>query len=179
MVSLLGFCLLAPATSFSQQSGQPKDKWTNRLITGGGIGMQFGTYTYIQVAPIIGYRVTEKLHAGLGLNYIYYKYNDTYYNIKYETSIYGGGPWVRYFVLDNLFAEASYEILNMDVPANISSSSYELKRDNISSFLVGGGYAQSIGGQSAILFRVLWDLIDDPYSPYSNPVISIGFSIGL
>ena len=159
----------------AQEGGPPKEKWTNRLITGGGIGLQFGDYTYVQITPILGYRVTDKFHAGIGLNYTYYKYNDKYYNYKYETSIYGGSIWTRYFIIENLFAEATYEVLNMDVPG----PNNELVRDNIPVLMVGGGYAQSIGGQSMLLLRVLWDVIEDPYSPYANPIFSVGFSVGL
>jgi hypothetical protein len=165
--------------AYAQEGNQPKEKFSDRLITGGGIGLQFGDYTYIQVTPILGYRVTERFHAGIGLNYTYYKYNDKAYNYQYETSIYGGSIWSRYFVFENLFAEATYEMLNMDVPNVINGYYSGTKRDNIPILMVGGGYAQSIGGQSALLLRILWDVIEDPYSPYSNPIFSIGFSIGL
>jgi hypothetical protein len=175
-IALFLLILFLPViTCIAQDSGAPKAKWTDRLITGGGLGLQFGDYTYIQIAPILGYRVTDQFHAGIGLNYTYYKYNDRAYNYKYETSIYGGSVWTRYFFLENLFGEATFEMLNMDVPG----PNYELVRDNIPVLMVGGGYAQSIGGQSALLLRILWDVIEDPYSPYANPIFSVGFSVGL
>ncbi len=47
------------------------------------------------------------------------------------------------------------------------------------SFFVGGGYLQRIGGNSGMYFLVLWNLNDTPNSPYTNPVIRIGFNIGM
>ncbi len=151
-------------------------KFTDRLITGGSIGLQFGDYAYIQIAPILGYKITDRLHSGIGLNYTYYKYNDKYYNYKYETSIYGGSIWSRYFIWNNLFGEVNWEVLNMEVPNEINSN--RTIRDNVMTLMIGGGYAQPIGGNSALLLRALWDVIEDPNSPYMNPIFNIGVSIG-
>ena len=46
------------------------------------------------------------------------------------------------------------------------------------SFLVGGGYRQQIGGNAAMNLMVLWNLNDTYDSPYTNPIIRIGFSAG-
>jgi hypothetical protein len=83
----------------------------NRFFFGGSLGLQFGSATYIDVSPLVGYKITPKLHAGVGLTYIYYKVKDSYYNYAYETSIYGGRVFGRYYILDNLFGHAEFEIL--------------------------------------------------------------------
>jgi hypothetical protein len=155
----------------------------NRIFFGGGLGLQFGSVTYIEVSPIVGYRVTEKLSAGAGLRYIYSKYNDDYFsNLSrgYETSIYGWSVFGRYFIIPNLFAHAEFEMLNLEVPTGISSTGeYKLDRDWISSTFVGGGYAQPLGGRSAILLSVLWNLTEETYTPYSNPLFRVGITVGL
>jgi hypothetical protein len=172
--------LFAPlCTPTSAQDSEVKgEHWTKRIFTGGSLGLQFGNATYIDVSPIVGYRITDRLQAGLGATYIYYKFKDTFYNYSYETSIYGGRTFARYFILENLFAHTEYEILNMEVPKIIGNSYQGTKRENITSVLVGGGYAQPIGENSALLLMLLWNLTEDQFSPYQNPIVRVGVNIG-
>ncbi len=166
-------------TQVPQQQGPPTTPLRDRFFFGGSLGLQFGNYTYVDVSPLVGYKITEKLHAGIGLTYIYYKVNDQYYG-KYETSSYGGRVFGRYYILDNLFGHIEYEILNMEVPDGLNTSGqYDvLVRENITSLMVGGGYAQPIGSNAALTLMILWNLTEEQYSPYQNPIFRIGFSAG-
>lgn len=151
----------------------------DRIFIGGNLGLQFGSATYIDISPLVGYKITERIHAGIGATYIYYKVKDSYYNYAYETSIYGGRLFGRYYFLETLFGHAEFEVLNMDVPEEISGTpNFNYVRDNITSVMVGGGYAQPIGENSALILMVLWNLTEEQYSPYQNPIFRIGFSAG-
>lgn len=162
-----------------QETEKPRSPLMDRFFFGGSLGLQFGSATYIDVSPLIGYKLTDRIHVGTGFTYIYYKYKDSYYNYSYETSIYGGRVFGRYYILENLFAHTEVEMLNMEVPAyDLSSQVYTYVRDNITSVMVGGGYAQSLGNTSALYIMVLWNLTEEQYSPYSNPIFRIGFSAG-
>lgn len=164
-----------------QQPNQPSTPLRDRFFFGGSLGLQFGSSTYIDVSPLVGFKVTEKLHAGLGLTYIYYKVKDSYYNYEYETSSYGGRVFGRYYILQNLFGHVEFEILNMEVPAEVGgtgSGNFDYVRDNITSLMVGGGYAQPIGSNAALTLMILWNLTEEQYSPYQNPIFRVGFSAG-
>jgi hypothetical protein len=162
---------------FAQEESKPG--FFDRVYFGGGLGLQFGDQTVIQVAPIIGYKVTEKFHVGVGGTYIYYHVKDPYYNLEYKTNIYGGSVFTKYFLFDEIFAYAEYGILNLEVPYDPLGSNYYLyKRKNVSSLLLGGGYRQMIGESVGIELVVLYDVIDDRDSPYSNPVIRLGIVAG-
>src|ERR1017187_2606703 len=54
----------------------------SKLFVGGGLGLAFGTYTIVNVTPLVGYRFSELFAAGVGINYSYYGYNDGYWNYK-------------------------------------------------------------------------------------------------
>ena len=100
---------------------------------------------------------------------------------SYETSIYGGRIFGRYYFLDNLFGHLEWEILNMDVPSTNTINgvqSYDYIRDNIMSLMVGGGYAQPIGSNAAITLMILWNLTEEQYSPYQNPIFRLGIAAG-
>ena len=155
-----------------------EEKFTDRLFFGGNFGLQFGSQTYVELAPIIGYKVTERFSTGLGIKYIYYKVKDLYTPpYTYSTNIYGGGPFVRYILYEGLFLHAEYEALNLEVA---DAPYYNLVRKTISSVFLGGGYRQMIGDRSSIDFIVLFNINQSRDSPYkNNPIIRIGFGFGI
>jgi len=165
---------------FSIAHGQTseKKKFKDRIYFGGNFGLNFGTdYSVVEVAPLAGYKLTEKLSVGLGITYIYYSVRNRYSNEKYQSSIYGGDIFARYFFLDNLFGHVETGALNLDVPAVYYP--YALSRQWVPNFLVGGGYRSQIGEHASFVIMLLYDLIDDTNSPYRNPILRVGFGIGI
>src|SRR5688572_8657909 len=57
----------------SEPASKEEQPFKKRYFTGGGATLSFGDYTFIQVAPIIGYQVTPRFAFGTGLSYIYIK----------------------------------------------------------------------------------------------------------
>ena len=155
-----------------------KKDFKSHLFYGGGFGLQFGTVTLVEVSPMIGYKITPKLGVGVSPTYKYYRVKD-YYSTSTSTdlvtNVYGGSIFARYSIFENIFAHVEYESLfyNTKVPGYAS----ELQQFN--SFLVGGGYRQQIGGNSAMNLMLLWNLNDTQNSLYTNPIIRVGFSIGM
>jgi hypothetical protein len=153
----------------SQNLNKKKFDWDN-VFLGGNIGLQFGSLTYIEVAPTIGYNITDKLSSGFGVKYIYLKNKD--YN--FETDIYGAKIFTRYFVTDNVFAHTEYEYLSLETFDEIPT-----KRVGVGSLFIGGGYMQRFRSNSGVFILALYNLTESYYTPYSNPIIRIGFVIGL
>lgn len=96
---------------------EPKTPFKDRIFFGGDLGLQFGNLTYIDVSPLVGYKITDKLHAGIGPTYIYYKYKDAYLNAN--INLWWTCIW-KILVMDNLFVHSEYEMLNLEVPQNSS-----------------------------------------------------------
>jgi len=42
--------------------------------------------------------------------------------------------------------------------------------------MVGGGYRQRLGERSSVTITALWNLNQTANTPYSNPVIRLGFN---
>jgi long-subunit fatty acid transport protein len=169
-------CCLVTVTCFSQDFNPPipkKDKapfWSwEKVYTGGGLGLQFGTVTLINVAPDIGYKITERYSAGVGLRYMYFA--DKRYIPPYEQNIYGGSVFNRFIVTNFFFLHGEYEVLNG--PWN---RSFPDQRFNLNNIWVGGGLSQG-SGNASIHIMVLWNLNDEHYVP--NPQIRMGVSVGL
>ena len=147
---------------------EPTLNFKDRIFTGGNLGLQFGPVTVIDVSPIIGYRITDKIQAGIGFTYQYYKY-DAY---KFETNVYGGKLFGRYFITDYLFAHAEYEYLNLE------AFDFKKRRVDVTSLLGGAGYFQKFGNNSGFTIMLLYNFTESVYTPYNNPVFRIGFNIG-
>ncbi|MCF8298996.1 MAG: hypothetical protein K9J13_15715 [Saprospiraceae bacterium] len=158
-----------------------KDKPTifrDSFFTGGGLGFQFGTVTMLDISPLLGYRITEKLSVGVGFKYQYYRYKDDLF--EFSTSIYGGSIFSRYIIYDDFFAHAEFELLNYDAEllgfSNITTTE---KRITVESYLLGAGYRQRIGRNSYVNFLLLWNFNENVYSLYANPIVRIGVEFGL
>ena len=168
-------CLALASACFSQQpqeEEEPKKGWKDRIFTGGGLNLQFGTVTVVGASPILGYMFTDKISAGIGITYLYYQ-NNTF---NYKSSIYGGRLFGRYFVIDQLFLHAEYEVLNLQVYNDVKKA---YSREFAPGLLLGAGYSQLVGGTVRLNLMVLWDVIEDDYYPYTNPIIRGGLAFGL
>jgi len=145
------------------------DNWQSRIFTGGNMGMQFGTITFIDISPLVGYRVTEKFSAGVGATYRYMRQN--WQKQIIDSRVIGGRVFARYSVLDNLFIHAEHELLNSDWY-------YTNNPFNVQSTLAGLGYVQPISDRASFMIMGLWNVYYNPIPIYVNPIIRVGFNIG-
>jgi hypothetical protein len=101
----------------------------DRITFNIGGGLWLGSTTNISVLPQIGYKITDRLTAGVGLNFQYYK--STINQID-PIMIYGGSLFTRYHLTSNLFAQAEYQLLQYN--------------DFLGDYgLIGGGYTSNDG----------------------------------
>ena len=184
---------LAPQDLFAQKAKKEKrqrekPEITKRVYFGGYLGMQFGTVTDIILSPMVGYRFTPRLNAGVGFTYEYYQ--DNTWTPKYSTSLYGPRVFARYLLIASfsnvlpvdynggIFLHTEYETLNMDRNyfGNVNPVPGEGGRFWMHSWLVGGGLRQPISRTASVNFLLLFYIGDDSYTPYSNPLFRIEFS---
>jgi hypothetical protein len=152
------------------------------------IWLSFGSSTYIDIAPMVGYHVLDRLAVGLGPHYIY---QSTNYNssVPYDNSThaYGLKGFARFYLVTNaeeflpinlfsdLFVHAEYEGLSLEESYFVPPYSGE-GRYIYQGLLIGGGFSQRIGMYNSVSFTVLWNVNELSISPYSNPVFRVGFN---
>jgi hypothetical protein len=176
-------------TSFIQFANAQSDNslketpWLSRsrFYLGGTGGLSFGSVTYVEIAPLVGYRVTDRFSFGVNPKYSFIHFKPTYNSQDYKTHIIGGSFFVRYFILDNIFLTGEYEVNNYPVLVTLpNNGGIKEQRMFIESLLIGGGYMQKLGDVSGIYIQVLYDVLQNPYSPYYRiPVIRAGVMFGL
>lgn len=141
----------------------------DRLFFGGDFALQFGTNeSYVLVAPLAGYRVSNTFDFGLGPYYEFYRLN--FFGFRQRWSIYGARSFARFFPLanldvnanlGNLFLIASFEMLNF--PNWLVSDGNRVWIRNLP---VGGGFSQPLGGRASFNLTITYNLFHDPSSPY-------------
>jgi hypothetical protein len=154
----------------------------NKWLFGGDLSLNFGTYTYIEVSPIAGYRFSDRLIAGPGFIFQYLNYKPYHY----ETMVYGARAFGLYSLvpdlnekiginLGDLVFYSENQLTNQDTYNIDNNQLFSEGRKWIDNFLVGGGFFQNIGNRGGgLLFLVLFDITQNQYSSYSNPIIKIG-----
>lgn len=159
----------------------------SRVIIGGSLGFAFGDYSFGNLSPLIGYRFSNLFAAGVNINLQFagQKYRDLDGRLmeRDNYTIFGGGIFGRFYPFEQFFIHAQPEYNRI---TNKYTSYYDDNRQSVKtrysapSLLLGGGYAQPVGGSSAITLMILYDVLQDRNSPYMNrPIISGGVNIGL
>ncbi len=177
------FCF--SSSSFGQNAdvdSAAKVPFKDRIFVGGSLGLSFGDYTFIEVAPIVGYKITDALSAGVGGRYSYVNVNDQFLGYSYNYNSYGGSLFSRFIVYKGIFLAAEFEANNFEVFRLIDpiNGVFTTDRAWIPSLLLGGGYMQNAGGKVSVYLSLLYDVLQDPNSPYYRiPVIRGGIAIGL
>ena len=178
---LIVFLVLASVSvAIGQQVRQEAPPIRERLFFGGNIGLMFGSYTNIDVSPIIGFWVLPRIAVAAGPNFRYFK--DPYGS----TTIYGGKVYTEIIFLQDLnnllplgihlglFLHGEYEGLSLE-SAFFKSPPYESERFMLNTFLAGGGIRQMLGPRSSMNITFLWAFDDSGYGIYGNPEIRVSF----
>ncbi len=132
------------------------------LFFGGNFGLQFGSFTFVDVSPLVGYNLTNKASIGVGytFNYLRNRFSNTSLIIR------GGRVFARYFIMPQLFIHGEYEGLQ-GLYSNDRTKWFYTP-------LAGLGYRQKMGDRVFFDLQALWNFNPTIYAPYSNPVIRAG-----
>ncbi|GAB2763186.1 hypothetical protein GCM10027275_00210 [Rhabdobacter roseus] len=149
---------------------------SERLRLGGSFGLGFGTVTNVNLSPMAGLQITERLVGGVGVTYMWFRSRLFNYNSHY----YGGRTFLMYSILPMINLQAEYEALNVEF-VNPIESRYE--RTWLGSPMLGASYSQPLGGKytrgvhMTLLYNLNYNNQRNPYdirdniSPYSSPFV--------
>lgn len=148
----------------------------DRLWFGGGLGLNFGTATAIQIDPLVGYFVDQKNKLSVGLGASYWYYRDNRFIPAIDQDGYGYRVFTRYRPIQQFYAHAEFFHLNTELYSFVDRNTVRLWVPHL---LLGGGYVQPLAGRSSVFVQVLFDVLQDPNSVYRGlPVFSGGVGIG-
>ena len=173
LLVIIGMAYTATPSFAQEESSEYSEKpaFWERLSPGGNFSLQFGTITYIDISPSVGYRFTDRFTAGPGFTYRYLKYRG------YEgSSIYGPRFFARHILAKQFFVQAEYESLNVEFLTNDPREPFV--REWVPGLFIGGGVYQPIGERAGFMIAALYNLsYDSLRSPYNSPwVFNVGFT---
>jgi len=203
-ILILSLIILLSQLSFGQESQKKKnnDFW-QRVSIGGNLGFAFGTTTAINISPEAAIRAVDQLYLGVGFSYNYVRAKNYYWDnqnqqyLDFETSVYGGRVFARYYLrslLDNafgnIFAHVEYEYQYYTRPYTQDPQGtifdpygypYKQGKDilEINNLYLGGGYEQPLTNRAYLDILILYNVNETYQSPYSNPVFRLGFGYRL
>jgi hypothetical protein len=169
-------------TAPNYQDGMDPSPW----MFGGNLGFTFGDYTFVNASPMIGYRFSSYIAAGFNINaqYASRKFTspvDGSTTQRNNYSILGGGIFARVYPIEQFFIQAQPEINRISFKNTYYTSNQNYSKGSYMapSLLMGAGYVQPVSSRAAVTFMVLYDVLQDPNSPYLNrPIFSGGVNIG-
>lgn len=152
-----------------------ESSWNDRFFFGGGIGASFGDVDYLEIAPLVGFQVHPRVSTGIGV--FWRQRSDDRYTPSIDTTDYGGNVFARFHIANPVFAQVEYEYVDYEIPTGDGTV-----RDSASSFLVGAGVFQPIGGRAGFFASALYNVTydeNDEFRPYDSPwVYRAGVSVG-
>ena len=160
------------AVNARKQQKRDKGFDTDKLIYGGWLSLQFGDVTNVYVPITVGYKLTDKFAAGIGVGYQYtkYKIEDEKQNTVSLSA------WARYKITDQIFAHIEPQMFNVSYKGYGYSGNL-----TYNTFLVGGGYKTPISERLSLVIMLLYDILQDVNNPNPNKANitpMMGFNIG-
>ena len=140
----------------------------SRWRLGGNIGFGFDNdFTNINIAPKIGYALTQKLTVGGGVSYNYYEnkrydFSDNYFGMNLYASL----QPIQYITI---FIQPEGQRRWSKNRWGYSESEF------LPCLLVGGGVIIPTGGRSGMSITLYYDVLRNDHSPYGD---NIGYSVG-
>jgi hypothetical protein len=123
-------------------------KLKDKIYVGSGINALFGSRTFFYISPMVGYDITEKFSGGVSTMFQYFRSGTAYK----ESSI-GAGIFARLRPIEQLVLETSINRYSTTINGN---SDLKLKA---TSWMLGAGYASSLGGRSYYQIMLQYDLL--------------------
>ncbi len=161
-------------------SSSKSNDWQDRIVVGGNLGAQFGASTYVEVSPIVGYKVTDMFTAGVGFTYQYFSqnYNDPTITFDNKGYVYGPRVFLQHDLVYGLFAHVEYEYAWYKFKyedANLGEFS-----GAVPALFLGGGYNYYISDNAKFQIMALYDVLHGANSLYYSPLVfRMGINIGL
>ena len=151
-----------------------------RIFFGGNFGLQFGAFSYVEVAPVVGIWLLPRIAVAGGPTFKYMS------DPAGKTDVWGGKSYARFVVINDInsfipigfkisiFLQAEYEALSFR--SDWLTTAPESPRTIVQTSFAGFGISQGVGRRGSVDFTILWTMTHSGYDIYTNPEFRVGFT---
>ena len=160
---------------------EPPPSPVQRIFFGGNLDMAFGSITQISVSPEVGYRITNRLSAGIGIDYMFV-YSEAY---SFKGSVFGGNVFASFTMIKSIGKLIPFFRTDMGILlygqfsyTNMGRFYTALSGEEpmwISSPMLGLAFQVPIGQRSYMVLSIMYNFNETLYSLYSNPVVKVSY----
>lgn len=145
----------------------------SKLTFGGNLGLQFGDYTAINIAPQIGYNLSQYINVGGGFSYTYFREKQDHGNLKISSNYLGFNLYTQIYPVQYLVFKIQPEINRMWRTYESKSAGQKYKEEKfIPVCLIGGGLRFG-----AVTAMIEYDVAQNKNSPYGSDLFySLGYT---
>ncbi len=157
----------AKQTAAKEKTGFDRSK----LVIGGGIGLNFSDgYSTFSLSPQLGYAFNRYITLGGGLSYNYYRWSGYYTQTQ---NYLGANLYARFSPIPYIQVQAQPELYGMWGKVG----GEKIPREMVPACLIGGGISFPTGARGGMSAMILYDVIQNKYSPYGNRLVySVGYT---
>lgn len=160
---------------------EPPPSPVQRIFFGGNLDMAFGSITQISLSPEVGYRISNRLSAGVGIDYMFV-YSEEY---SFKGSIFGGNVFASFTMIKSIGKLIPFFRTDMGILlygqfsyTNMGRFYTALSGEEpmwIASPMLGLAFQVPIGQRSYMVLSVMYNFNETLYSLYSNPVVKVSY----
>ncbi len=183
---LAAFLLSVTLLTVQAQDDDEKKGWRgDHVFIGTGLNLGFSRGFIIGLNPEFGYSINKVLDAGIAMNLTYVTQQYQSVNITARYLALGGGPFLRIWPIEQLFAGGQLEYNRISYSEKTDGAIINKTKVTAPSLLVGVGYGSRIIGRGQFYTSIMIDVLNDINSPYRDqfsrvlPVFRTGFSFYL
>lgn len=113
-ISLFVLTIILNYSSNAQSPSRPIPEYPtlkDRIVYGGGLWLFFVNFTELEILPLVGYRVTDRLSVLGGPTYSYY--NDRRFN--FISNSYGARILGRFFLNESIYLQGEADYLSFGI----------------------------------------------------------------
>ncbi len=148
------------------------------------IGGEFGNIFFnaqsisIVIAPLIGYRITEKAAIAAGPSFQYPStlpaISTQGFDCERKKALWGARAFTRYDILNGIAAHAEFNAYNFQ-KCTVLPKQFGKAKKWIMRLPIGGSYSRKLAGRTYANVSILYDVLyDEETSPFNSPLIYNG-----
>lgn len=193
IILLFSLTFFILSSSFAQEEKERGFK-KEQMFIGTGVNVGFFQGWILGLNPEVGYSLNNFLDAGvsINLNYVSRNYptlvinNTSYNNAQVRFFSYGGGPFLRVWIVNRFFISSQFEFNKISESFRSQGATIYKSKYTSPSLLIGGGWGSRMIGRSQVYTSIMVDILRDKNSPYIDqstgtllPVFRTTFAIYL